>query len=371
MKKIVFLTGTRSDYSKLKSVINTVYNDKKFEVYIYVTGMHIQKKYGNTYKEIISNNYKRVHISKLKNESMDIMLSDIIKDFSKFINKIKPDMIFVHGDRIEALAGAIVGALNNIYVSHIEGGELTGSIDESIRHSISKMANYHFVSNNAAKKILIQLGEDKNNIFVVGSPNIDIIMNNECDYNFVKKHYKINFDNYGILIYHPVTTEVENLEKNIKTVVDSIIDSKKNYIVIYPNNDTGSNIIIKEYDRLKKRKNILLFSSIKYEYFLTLLKKSDFVLGNSSLGIKETGLYGIPTINIGSRQNKRFNLKYQKNIICINEEKKDILNAIDSVEKYRYNNNLFGDGHSAEKILSILKKEDIWNKKIQKSFIPF
>ena len=287
MKKIVFVTGSRADYGKIKSIIKILDSDSDFKIYIFVTGMHLLKKYGSTYKEIEKDNFQNIYLSKpIDNKlTMDENLANIILQFSKYVKKIKPDMIFVHGDRVEAMAGAIVGALNDIYISHIEGGEVSGTIDESIRHAISKLSNFHFVSNEKSKKNLIQMGENKNSIYVVGSPDIDVMIKNNFDINYVKKVYDIKFNNYAILIYHPVVTEFASLKNNIKSVVDAIIASKKKYIVIYPNNDRGSEIILSEYKRFKRNSNIKLFPSIRFEYFLTLLKNADFIIGNSSLGI--------------------------------------------------------------------------------------
>ncbi len=371
MKKIVFITGTRADYGKIKSVIKMLDNSNTFDVYIYVTGMHLLEKYGSTYIEIQKDGFNNIFLSKRIDNSlsMDEILANNILQFTKFVKNIKPDMIFVHGDRVEAMAGAIVGALNNIYVSHIEGGEISGTIDESIRHAISKLANFHFVSNESSKKNLIQMGENANNIFIVGSPDIDIMVKNNYDIDYIKKKYNINFENYAIMIYHPVISEIDFLKNKIKVLVDSIIESDRNYVVIYPNNDMGSDIILEEYKRLIGNDKIIMYPSIRFEYFLTLLKYSDFVIGNSSLGIRESGIYGIPTINVGTRQNGRYDLRTQKNICCVNEKKSEIINAINEIEKYKYKDKMFGNGDSDKRILKILECDNLWKRNIQKKFI--
>jgi UDP-N-acetylglucosamine 2-epimerase (hydrolysing) len=154
-------------------------------------------------------------------------------------------MIIVHGDRVEALAGAIIGSFNNTLVTHIEGGEISGTIDELIRHAITKLSHIHFVSNKEAEKRLIQMGELKNSIFVIGSPDVDIMYSDNLpSIEETTEHYEIPFDDYSILIYHPVTTELETLGNDINEVVSATIESDRNYIVIYPNNDAGSDIII-------------------------------------------------------------------------------------------------------------------------------
>ncbi|RKJ17522.1 UDP-N-acetylglucosamine 2-epimerase (hydrolyzing), partial [Butyricicoccus sp. 1XD8-22] len=181
MKKIVFLTGTRADYGKIKSLINKVWEDSSFELYLFVTGMHMLSRYGSTWREIEKDGFKNVYhfINQSQNTPMDIALSDTISGLSNYIAEINPDLIVVHGDRLEALAGAIVGAFNNIRVVHIEGGEVSGTIDESIRHAITKFAHIHMVSNDESKKRIIQMGEAEKNIFVIGSPDIDIMYSNK------------------------------------------------------------------------------------------------------------------------------------------------------------------------------------------------
>ena len=371
MKKIVFLTGTRADYGKIKSIMRILEDSDDFKVYIYVTGMHLLKKYGSTYLEIEKDGFNNIFLSKpiSRKCNMSEALAKNVEQFNKYVMELKPDMIFVHGDRLEALAGAIVGALNNIYVSHIEGGEISGTIDESIRHSISKLANFHFVSNVVAKKNLIQMGEKQENIFVIGSPDIDVMLKNNFDLEEVKSKYAIDFKNYSIFIYHPVVTEINSLSRHIRTVTKAIVDSNHNYIIIYPNNDLGSDIILKEYKKLKNNKHIKMFPSIRFEYFLTLLKNADFVIGNSSLGIRESGVYGIPTINIGTRQNSRYNLEIQKNLCCVSENYKSILKAISNIDNYRYKDEYFGNGDSDKKLFDILNNTDVWKIPIQKKFI--
>ena len=159
-KKILFLTGTRADFGKLKSLIKITQKNNNFLSEILVTGMHLQKEYGETIDEIYKSKIENIFsFENHHNSKMDIVLAETIKGVSNHIHYSKPDLIVVHGDRVEALAGAIAGSLNNILVAHIEGGELSGTVDEIIRHAVSKMSHIHFVSNEEAKKRLIQLGE--------------------------------------------------------------------------------------------------------------------------------------------------------------------------------------------------------------------
>ena len=180
-KKIVFLTGTRADFGKLKPLIDKVSNSQMFESFIFATGMHTLSKYGSTYNEIEKYDYHNIFVfmNQTHTTDADIILANTITGFSNFVKEISPDLIIIHGDRIEALAGAIVDSFNNILVAHVEGGELSGTIDESIRHTITKLSHLHFVANADAKRLILQLGESKNNIFVIGSPDIDIMKSNK------------------------------------------------------------------------------------------------------------------------------------------------------------------------------------------------
>lgn len=372
MKKIVFLTGTRADYGKIKSLMQQVDESHKFELNIFVTGMHMLSMYGSTWKELEKDGFKNIYkyINQTANSYMDTALSNTILGFSNYVHELKPDMIIVHGDRLEALAGAIVGAFNNIKVVHIEGGEVSGTIDESIRHAITKFSHIHLVSNDEAKNRIIQLGEIEENIFVIGSPDIDIMLSNELpSISEVKDRYDFDYEHYGILMYHPVTTEVDKLKNNVQNLVDAVIESGKQYVVIYPNNDEGSKIILDEYKRLNGNKNFRIYPSMKFEYFLTLLKNADFMIGNSSAGIRETGVYGIPAIDIGNRQHGRYNPSLLKNLTHVKEEKEKILDALSTINELKTISQGFGEGDSDKKFIRILEDEKIWNLEIQKRFI--
>lgn len=370
VRRIVFLTGTRADFGKLKSLISLVDNDPDFKAYIFVTGMHMLRKYGFTVKEVEQSSFKTIYkyINQRAEDSMDIVLAKTIMGLSDYVKEVKPEMIVVHGDRVEALAGAIVGSLNNILVSHIEGGEVSGTIDELIRHSVTKMAHLHYVSNETAKRRLLQLGESRQSIHIIGSPDLDIMSSDKLpSVAKVKKRYHIPFDDYGILMYHPVTTEVETLEENIRNVVDAVLDSGKNFVVIYPNNDLGTDIIITEYLRLENRKNFSVYPSIRFEYFLTLLKNAKIVVGNSSAGVREAPFYGIPSLDIGTRQKNRATSKSIINLVNNNE---DILNAINLLYGKTYATyQEFGQGDSNQLFMSSIKKEETWQTERQKLFI--
>lgn len=369
LKKIVFLTGTRADFGKLKSLIEATLANENFETFIFVTGMHLQKKYGYTFSEIENCGYQNIYkyINHTSEASMDQTLAKTIEGFSNYIHELTPDLIVIHGDRVEALAGAIVGSLNNILVAHVEGGEVSGTIDELIRHSVSKLSHIHFVSNTDAKKRLIQMGEIEDNIFVIGSPDVDVMLSNNLpEISKIKQHYEIPYENFSIVLFHPITTEIDFMPQFAKQFVDAILETSNNYIVIFPNNDLGSNSILLEYERLKNKPNIRLFPSIRFEYFLVLLKNSQFILGNSSAGIREAPYYGIPTVNVGTRQQNRSS---SKEIINCNYEQHEIKSAINLALKSEFQKiDLFGKGNSNYLFIESLNLDRFWKISKQKMF---
>ncbi|ESU22184.1 neuC protein [Flavobacterium enshiense DK69] len=369
-KKILFLTGTRADFGKIKSLIQILETHPDFEVFVFVTGMHLQKEYGYTLLEIERCGFSNVHTfeNHTHETTMDLTLAKTIEGLSLYVKECNPDMIIIHGDRVEALAGAIVGSLNNILVGHIEGGELSGTIDELIRHSTSKMSHVHFVSNGQARKRLEQMGELTESIFSIGSPDVDVMFSNTLpDLITVKDYYEIQFEQYAVVMFHPVTTEAKFMEQYANDFVSALLEDDHNYVVIYPNNDLGSQAILKAYERLKGNPRFRVFPSLRFEYFLTLLKKSQFIIGNSSAGIREAPYYGLPIINIGTRQQNR---ALHADIINVDYNKKSIEGALRIIDFHKTlpSSADFGKGDSAQLFLKSLEKGDIWQLNHQKQF---
>ena len=367
-KRIIFVTATRADFGKLKSLISIVKASKKFEVFIVVTGMHMIPKFGDTYNEVVKT--FGPNIIKFSNQSLgdrlEIILTKTTNKLSKIIKKIKPDLIVTHGDRVEALATALVGSLNHILTAHIEGGELSGTIDDTIRHAISKLSHIHFVGSKIAEKRIKKMGEIKKNIFIIGSPDIDVIVNKNLPTIFnVKKRYKISFEDYSILLWHPVTSKIDTLKKDTKRILEFIKRLNQNFLVIYPNNDPGSNLIIDCYKK-NKNKKIKILKNMRFEYFLSLLKSAKFIMGNSSSAIYEAPMLCTPAINIGDRQHKRIKSKIVKNVEIdkLNENaiQKFFKNYKPSRKKY------YGEGNSDKKFLSIIKNKSFWEIPKQKFF---
>jgi len=371
-KKILFLSGTRADFGKIKALVQTVIDLEGFDYQIFITGMHLLARYGNTHLEISKSGFTNTHkfINQYIDEPMEMILANTIQGLSRYVQENRPDMIVVHGDRVEALAGAIVGSLNNILVAHIEGGERSGTIDELIRHSVTKLSHLHLVANEEAKNRILQLGESSDTIKIIGSPDIDVMKSeNLPSLEEVKSYYEIPFDTFHVVMFHPITTEVENISEYAKNLVDALIESEENFVVIYPNNDHGTNEILNEYKKIENMKQFKLYPSIRFEAFLTLIEHAKSLIGNSSAGIREAPIYGVPSINIGTRQNLRFK---SETIIDCGYDKKSILESIEKVKQKEVKgkkSEYFGSGNSAESFKQLLLDEKLWQVSPQKVFV--
>ena len=372
MKKIVFMTATRADYGKMKPVIKEVEQSKLFGVYVYVTGMHMLDQFGSTYNEVLNDKYENTYldINYQYYQQMDLNVAGGLYNFSKYVSWVKPDMVVIHGDRQDAIAGAIVGAFNNILVAHIEGGEISGTIDESIRHAVTKFAHLHFVANDEAKNRVLQLGERPEAIFTIGSPDIDLMLSTELpSLNEALLRYGICFNEYAILLFHPVVTEIKKTGEQIKNILTALEKSSHNYIVVSPNNDLGNELITSAYGDLAQVPKFRFLPSVRFEFFLTFLKNAKYIIGNSSAGIREACVYGTPTIDIGSRQQGRYKTDVVKNIVHVEPDSVEILEAISNYQNYVARSMTYGSGGSAKKFLEIISQENIWETDKQKRFI--
>jgi UDP-N-acetylglucosamine 2-epimerase (hydrolysing) len=369
-RKIVFLTGTRADFGKLKSLMHKLQDDQSFEVHIFVTGMHMLAKYGYTCAEVEKAGFANIYryINQNAFDSMDQVLGKTISGLSDYIKEVAPDMLVVHGDRVEALAGASVGALNNLLVAHIEGGEVSGTVDELIRHAVSKLSHIHFVANESAMNRLLQLGESQSSIHVIGSPDVDVMNSSTLpSIADVRHRYRFDFEHYSILMFHPVTTELDTLALQAETVVDQVRMSGRNYIVIYPNNDNGADAILRAYARLNGDPRIRIYPSMRFEYFLTLLKHADFIIGNSSGGVREAPHFGTPAINLGSRQCNRVKCDLVLNAAITREAISNALRIVQEIPRIPVKQ--FGNGNSAASFHKILSIPTFWSRTVQKHFV--
>jgi UDP-N-acetylglucosamine 2-epimerase (hydrolysing) len=374
-RSLLFLTGTRADFGKLKPLMRVVEDSPDYDLRIFVTGMHALARYGNTHIEVERAGFRDLHLfmNQYLGEPMELVLANTIGGLSRYVHADPPDLIVVHGDRIETLAGAIVGALTNVLVAHVEGGERSGTVDELIRHAVSKLSHLHFVANDEAAERLQQLGESPESIYVVGSPDIDVMLSSELPtLDRVQERYEIDFDDYAIALFHSVTTELDDLWRHANDFVAALRDSDRNYVVIYPNNDEGSQHVFDAYRRLERDPRFRIFPSLRFEYFLSLLQHSRFIIGNSSAGIREAPVFGVPTINVGTRQHGRF---HHDSIVHVGYDRAAIVAAIEEVDRMPPPKRSlhFGRGDTAARFLAALERPELWATPRQKQFydLPF
>ena len=367
--KYLIVTGTRADFGKLKGLIKKLDSDHGDEVVIIATGMHLLEEFGQTVIEIeklFPGKIKRIEGQKFQ-ENMSIGLSRFIKNFDFLLKAEEPDLVIVHGDRFDALGASIVASNRSIHVLHIEGGEVSGTIDEAIRHSVTKFSHIHMVSNETSRNRVIQLGENPERTFITGSPETDILTSSALpELEYVKNRYEITYSEYSIFCFHPVTSEYQEISTQIKVLISFAESIDENIIWIYPNNDAGGSIIIKELQKINNPQ-IKIFDSIRFENYVTLLKNSKMIVGNSSSGVREAPVLGVPCLNVGSRQQGRVQSE------LVHETKIDIECLMRSYElikssKPTNSDRQFGEGDVADKIIKIIKGLDLNSISIQKTF---
>ena len=376
-RKILVTTGTRAEYGILSPVLKKINDSKKLELLLVVTGTHNSKKYGMTINEIKKDGFKIAKIIKNlpksdTHYSVTQSLGEGIVYFSKVFKKLKPDINLILGDRDEMLASAISAYHMNIPNAHIHGGDKSGGLDEYSRHAITKISNIHFPATEKSKKRILKMGENPKFVFVTGSPSVDEIKNNKITTKkALERKYGINF--YGneiLLIYHPVTTQLEKDSTQIYNILNSIVKLGYTCIAIAPNSDAGRNEIfcaLKNYS--KKYKFIKIFSTLPRSDYLGMLKNCGVLLGNSSSGMIEASYFQIPVVNIGIRQKNR---EKGKNVIDVNINSKNLVyQAIQKALKIKKSKKStfdfpFGKGNSAQKIVTHLENVSLGKYLIQK-----
>lgn len=366
MINIGVITSTRAEYGLLKPVLLELQKNKIVNAQLIVTGTHLSKKYGYTINDILKD---KIKISKkisiiddnIKNETMSSIMSNAIVLFDKFFKRNKFDVILLLGDRYETLGFAIACMFNNIPICHMHGGETTeGAIDEAIRHSITKMSYLHFTSCEEYRKRVIQLGEDPKRVYNVGSTGVENIINIDLlNKDELSNEFNLVLNKYFVVTFHPVTLKNDKNQIEFKNLLN-VLNRYNDYQIIFTksNADDGSLVINKMIDEyVLKHKNSKAYFSLGTTRYLSLVKHSCAVIGNSSSGVIEVPALLVPTVNIGDRQKGRIRVK---SIIDCNTDAKSIYDAIKKA--LTYNNKLslndlpFYKNNTSKKIASVIVK---------------
>jgi GDP/UDP-N,N'-diacetylbacillosamine 2-epimerase (hydrolysing) len=373
-RRILALTGIRSEYDILFSVFKEILNTENLELLLVVTGAHLSENHGYTKKEIVADGFE-IHdeIQNLlsgDNASFRVKgLAIQLQGLVQTIERLKPDILLVLGDREEAMTIALAGAYMNIPIAHLCGGDkVIGNVDDQIRHAVTKLAHLHFVTNIESAERVIQLGEEKFRVFNVGNPALDRLR----DVAYLKQEdlfKKLNFkisSPYLVVIQHPLSTEIESSYNQMKITLEALVETGYPAIIIYPNSDAGSQQIIRAIEEYENHKNIYIVKNLPRLEFVNLLRNASCLLGNSSAGILEAPFLKLPVINVGNRQKGRL---HAENVEFIEHDKEKIKKAINKAlfdQEYRKTVanciNPYGEGDSAKKIATILQTIDLDKK---------
>ena len=367
-RKLLFVTGTRADYGKLEPLAHAA-QQAGFAISFFITGMHMMRRYGETRLEV-----KRFpgaeffeFVNQREGDAQDFILSKTILGFSDFVHEHRPDLVLIHGDRVEALAASIVCAMKYIPSAHIEGGEVSGTIDESIRHCNTKLCATHFVSSDAARARVLALGESPDSVYNIGSPELDTHARpSGVTIEEVKARYAIPFDDYGIAIFHPVTSEADTIGAQAQALFDRLEASGKHFVVIAPNNDPGTEDIFAVLDKLPKER-FRQIPSMRFNYFSELMKNAAAMIGNSSAGVREAPFLGVPSLDVGTRQTNR------ASGLSITASSAFDADVIDSFLVHTWGkrcaaDTTFGSGNAAGRFVDILGQGQFWVRPLQKAF---
>ena len=378
-KRICAYIGSRANYASIKSVLTAIKKEKKLELQIILAASGVLDKYGDLEKIITSDGFKinsKIY-SLLEGENPITMAKTTgygLVEITTELSKLKPEFLIVVGDRFETLSASISAAYLNIKIAHTMGGEITGTIDESIRHANTKFSHVHFPSSKKARRNIINLGEDPKNVFHVGCPRIDIAKSvikckEKLNSNVIFKHgVGKKFDlakDFLVLSQHPVTTEYEQSMQHILNSLEALKIIGMPTLVFWPNSDAGSDGVSKGIRLFREKNKMINFFFIKNlstNHYLNILNHTKCLIGNSSSGIREGSYIGTPVVNIGSRQTDR---EKGSNVIEVKNDKSQIVKAIKKqIKRGKYKSSkIYGHGNSGKKIANILSRV---SPKIQK-----
>lgn len=381
VRKICVFVGGRANYSSIKSALKAIDNHPELELQLVVGASALLEKYGKVVDLIEKDGFKvakKVNMI-LEGETPETMAKSTgigLSELATTFGNLKPDFVVVIGDRYEIMSAAIAAVYMNISLAHTMGGEVTGTIDESIRHALTKLAHVHFPANKDAAKRIEKMGEENQNIFITGCPRIDEvyqIANDGIDlkndifelYGGVGEKFDIN-DPFLLVSQHPVTTEYDDSENQINQTLTAVKELGMPAIMLWPNSDAGSDGISKGIRKFREKhpdNKIHFFKNLPMEVYIKLMVKSKCLIGNSSSGIRDGESLGAGCVNVGTRQAGR---ERGKNVIDVDYNKDQIIEAIKThIKNGKYKtSNIYGDGKAGEKIAEVLSSVNVKQQKM-------
>ena len=378
VKNICVVTGTRADYGIYHPLLAKLHHHPFFEMAVMVTGMHLSPEHGFTFEEVKRDGFPIIGtVDTIMLHQNDANMSRGIGlgllGMTQIFERNRPDLVVVLGDRGEMLAAAIAAIHLNIAVMHLHGGERSGSIDESIRHAISKLAHLHFPATKQSANRLKRLGEDLWRIHPVGALRIESMLNQALpNFEDVMEKHKLPLlsKEYYLFIFHPVTYEWQNMQQQTESIMNVLLNEHIPIICILPNTDTGAGEILKCYQRFSGEDHFFMIKNFQHNDYLTVLKHARALIGNSSSGIIEAASFHIPVLNIGSRQSNR---ERSANVIDSTPEKEDLENALEMIKNKEFQKkvkrikNVYGKGNTTSMIIKTLEETFITPQFIAKT----
>ena len=374
-RKVLYISGTRADYGFMRGVLQKIHDHPDLELEIAVTGMHLMREFGYTCRIVEKDGFVIHKIPAKYNsseESAVIFLGSFLKKMADMIGSIQPDIILVAGDRAEMLGGAITASYCSLPLAHISGGDVTSTIDEHIRHAITKLAHIHFPYTKLSAERIYKMGEDRSRIYLVGSPGVYQMLNTTLmTIEDTGKRFNLDMSRpFVIMIQHPVTFQADYAASQIRTTLDALMEKKLQTVIVYPNADNGGSRMIEVIREFEGNPDIRTYRTIPSREFFSLMKYATALVGNSSSGIVEAPSLKLPVINIGTRQEGR---EQADNVINVGYKKEEILHAIDTVlcdtrfqKKVRGGKNPYDAGDAASKIADVLATVKINHTLLQK-----
>lgn len=377
MKKICVFVGGRANYGSIKSVMRAVNDHPELQLQVVLAASALLERFGRVETLIRNDGFEPDYVfhNIVEGENPTTMAKSTglgVIEMATVLENVDPDFVVVVGDRFEVMAVTIAAAYMNIRIVHTMGGEVTGTIDESIRHAITKFAHVHFPANTDAQQRIIKMGEDPENVFNVGCPRIDLVAEELQKDSY--KELEGLFERFGgvgavdfnlrepflLVSQHPVTTEYGGNRKQIEETLGALNELQLPAIMLWPNADAGSDDVskgIRIFREKYKPKWLHAFKNLPASIYFHLMNTTSCLVGNSSSGVREGAYIGTPVVNIGTRQNKRL---IGENVVNVGYKKDSILSAINrQVSHGKYNTSqAYGDGTAGEKIAHILTKID-------------
>jgi GDP/UDP-N,N'-diacetylbacillosamine 2-epimerase (hydrolysing) len=361
IRRILYVTGTRADFGLMQSVLNAIEAEAAMALSVAVTGMHLSPRYGSTVDEVRSAGFRiasevPVPLEPANGATTARNIGTMLQGFTAIMEKEQPDIVLLLGDRGEMLAGALAAIHLNIPVAHVHGGERSGTVDEAVRHAISKLSHIHLVASSASRQRLIAMGEQPDLIFVVGAPGLDgLDEGGRMPKAGLMQQYGLDPNGaLALLVYHPVLQEAAHSQDQMRATLKALADHDCQLLALQPNSDAGGDGVRAALAEVEGKAGVSVQTHLPREAFLDAMAVADLMIGNSSAAIIEAASFGIPVVNIGIRQNLR---ERNANVRDVPNDAAVISDAISqALSEPRYPiANIYGDGHSAEKIVGILR----------------